>query len=266
MLIRNLMNPYSRFLFDADDGTASAAPAAVEDSPTEDDLDLESELTADTYDREYVSKLRSEAAARRTAAKELQAKYEAVYDGFDDPEDANYMLNLMRKTYEDPATTLADWERILNNIKAQAGFGEDDGESEEGEGLQEPKYLTEADLERREREKAVSEAEAQIIADATRLGYEPGSHQYKTLIHIALNDTDGDLEAAHAKISEELEAVGKAAVEEYIKRVQEGAEQFPPVSGGSASTSGPAGSSGGGRPKTFAEASESALARLNGMK
>src|SRR5690606_6233252 len=118
--------------------------------------------------------------------KELQAKYEAVYQGFDDPEDANYMLNLMRKTYEDPSTTLADWERILNNIKAQAGIGDEEPDVEDDDS--EPKYLTEADLERREREKAVSAAEAQIVADATRLGYEPGSHQYKTLIHIALND------------------------------------------------------------------------------
>jgi len=269
---RHLLNRlfHERLFLNADDGAASGAPP-VESAPAEADaapaeaeeLDLDGELTQDSFDRAYVEKLRKEAAKYRTSARELEQKYQSVYDGFDDPEDVNYLIGLARKVYDDPASTAAEFEAIAKRIREATGVDITDDAPDSLDDIAEDKPLTMADLERIERERAVEAAERQIRAEAAELGYDLSTHQGKALLYIATNETKGDLKAAHEKLEAEREALKKEAIEEYLRSVEENANAFPPVSGGSGGS--PAGSSGSHAPRDFKEASASALARLEAM-
>lgn len=246
----------------AEEPVTDAAPAEAEAEAEE--LDLDSELTQDSFDRAYVEKLRKEAAKYRTSVRELEQKYQSVYDGFDDPEDVNYLIDLARKVYDDPASTAAEFEAIAKRIREATGVDiTEDASDDSLDDIAEDKPLTMADLERIEHERAVEAAERQIRAEASELGYDLNSHRGKALLYIATNETNGDLKAAHEKLEAEREELKKAAIEEYLKNLEEQNGAFPPVSGGSGSA--PAGSSNAHAPRDFKEASASALARLEAM-
>lgn len=244
----------------AAEAPASEAPAA------EESIDLDGELTGDTFDRGYVEKVRREAAKHRTSAKELQQKYESLFEGFDDPADVQYLVDLARNTLNDPSATLKDWERVYNNIREMAGAGEPDALPEDSD---EDRPLTRADLERIERERAVDAAQRQIQKEAEELGYsDPQSHQYRSLMWIAANDREvaGDIQKAHAKLEAEREALRQEGVAAYLKQIEENADAFPPVAGGSAGAGGPAGGTQGGPPKDWKSARASAEARIAAMQ
>jgi hypothetical protein len=227
------------------------------------EIDLDSELTEETFSRDYVQKLRQEAAARRTAAKEWESKHKALYDGFDDPSDVDYLIDLARKLQDDPLTTAAEFEAIAKRVRDAMG-GETPPPATEPE-ADDDRPLTKKDLERIEFERAQEHALKAIKAEATSLGYAEGTAEFAQLIWVANNDKDAgrDLQKAHAKILGNLETVKQAAIQEYIESVRAGNAEFPALSAPSGGA--PAGSPNGGPPTTFKDASASALARLEKM-
>lgn len=243
---------------------ADAPPPAAEAPPVvpaeAEELDLDGELTEQTYDAAYVKKLRAQAARYRTERNEHDAKIKALYDGIEDPSDVEFLVGMLRKLNDDPASTAKDFEDIAKRIREATGIEVDATDLQEEPEADKP--LTRADLEQIERERAIEAATRQIQAEANSLGYKDGTPEYAQLIWLANNDKDakGDLQKAHAKILGNLDAVKQAAVQEYIESVRAGNAAFPAISapGGS----GPAGSPNEGGPKDFKSASASALARL----
>jgi hypothetical protein len=192
--------------------------------------------------RPYVKQLRDEAAERRVALK----PYEDVFGKFD-AEESQALLKVIdgltdESTQYEAATML---KQVVESIL--------------GDGSEDPdRPLTRADLERIEQQKqqqAQQEAAVQaVIKEATDLGYPEGTREHRRLLDVAVNETKGDLKAAHEAIQKEKDAI----IAEYAKQVMEGKAKWPTLAPATGTT--PADVS-GEAPKTWAEARANAQAR-----
>src|SRR5581483_11315613 len=86
-------------------------------------------------------------------------------------------------------------------------------------------------LAERDQQAAVAAETARIEAEATSLGYQVGSKPYKYLIQTALDETGGDLKAAHDALLSERQAW----IDQYVgqkAREQAGSPISPPAGAG----------------------------------
>lgn len=238
----------------------AAAPEPPAAPPAE--LDLESELEERTYTKAEIQTVRQEAARRRIEAKEAKEARDALYAGFDDPSDVDYLIATARKLQDDPKSTAAEFRAIAQRI--EKALGESGEEPQAAPVVAEDEPLTVKKLKEIEEERAVAQAHVQLIAEAKALNerYVDGNPEYAQLLWYATHDpeTAGSLQKAHDKMVLRDEGIRQAAVDAYITRVREGAEAFPPVTapgGGSPAAAGAA-----TPPKDWKEASASALAKL----
>jgi hypothetical protein len=248
---------------------AAAPPAAPPAAPAE--VDLESPLTQDSFDRTYVEKLRAEAARHRTAAKDAQARYDAQFEGLEDRGDFDYLLGMARKLNTDPSASVKELRDLADRLGEQLGI---DTKPPVADPATDPrkKVLTVEDLEKIEFDREVARQTEILKADALalsddRYSFADGREEYARLLWIGQNDPEvakvpfkDRLSAAAAKIKAHDEAVGAAAVAAYVESVRAGGDQFPPASapGGGA----PAAAPGSGPPKGWKNASASALERI----
>ena len=199
----------------------------------------------ETFDREYVEKLRREAADYRTK----YGVYRDAFDGYDD-ESREALLSIARDIVANPRNAA---ERMVQVAKGLTGEEFESLLNDEG-----PKPLTQEDLqkefEKREREKEEQQAIAAVEQEANTLGYKQGSADYADLMFRAYNDHSGDLKAAH----EAREAAKQAIIDEYLKSKAEGNGSFPPVS-----TDGAPSTGSDDTPKDFNAARAALLARLS---
>ena len=228
---------------------AGAAPAV--------DIDAELPVDQDSFDRAYVETLRSEAASRRVAAKELGERYEN-FEKYSEDDRAvwNHLAKLM---YDDPTAGAEAMQDI-----AVALLGETETPKEEtpvevpktddgpltAEKVQE---MVAAALAAERTTQAEEHKKGEVVrnfeAQAEKLGYTKGTPQYTTLLHFAANDPspDGDpVAGAHEKV----QAFLQEQVDTFVKARKADADgsATPPSGAG-------AGLPAAEKPKTLEEAS-----------
>lgn len=181
----------------------------------------------ETFSRDYVEELRREAADNRIKARELEQRYVEKFKDLD-PDEAEYILNLGQTLSTDPATARQQLAQIVERLDAVVG-------------TQEPKYLTEQDLERREQEKAAAKAQEDavnaVLEEAKGLGYSLDTAEMASLLWMTAKDpaAEGSIAKAHelmtGKLGTAIEEARKAAVAEYLETVRGNNASFPPIGG-----------------------------------
>lgn len=200
------------------------APAAEAPAPAEADvLDDLAGIPEDTkFDAAYVKKLRQEAAAYRTRAKQYE-----VFESYDE-QDREVFKQIAALYQQDPSKAAEYMEALAQGIKGAVAPPPPPDPGDD-------KPLTRAEvaqlLAERDQQAAVAAETARIEAEATSLGYQVGSKPYKYLIQTALDETGGDIKAAHDAILAERQAW----IDQYVgqkAREQAGSPVAPPAGAG----------------------------------
>ncbi len=220
---------------DIDTSTESVDTGA--DTGTEVDL---FDTDTDTFPREYVERLRTEAADYRT-------KYAPFRDTFKDHDEdvRDYVLDLNQKLLSpDKSAWVAEVKSLLKEIEG----------TPEGDALEEAtgitletdddldKPLTRRQLQELETKRANEAAQAEITRNIhetlTGHGYKQGKEDpwgdTAAVISMASMHYNGDINAAHAARSARFAEAVEAAVAERIESIRSGSEQFPAVTSGGA--------------------------------
>lgn len=206
-----------------DGGGEPAAPEApVTEAPAETVETGETGSTdnAETFPRAYVEELRQEAAKYRTKAKQFEA-FEAYSD-----EDRQVWTHLAQTIMDDPKAGAQLLQDIAKGLTA-----EEQQELAEAVGAEEPQYMTMADYKRLQDEQDMNQRVAAIERDSTALGYKLGSTEYKHLLLVASNETQGNVQAAHQRI----EAQKQAWIDNYLASKESDASGTPSVPSGAGS-------------------------------
>jgi hypothetical protein len=195
-----------------DGGTPPVTPPAapVVETPAapvvETPIDLDGELPeGDKFDRPYVERLRKEAANARLKAKQ----YGDVFDQYEDA-DRQAFLDLAKMLRENPKAAAEEMSAAAQEIlkqynQAVADPSVDTGDSE---------FMTKAEYARLQQESAIAAETISIENEARELGYTVSVKDvdYRLLLTIAQNETNGDLQSAHAK----LEARNQGVIDAYL--------------------------------------------------
>lgn len=231
--------------------TPAAAPAAA---PAADPFDTPE---VETFDRKYVTGLREENAKHRTAVK----RYEEAFKGWT-PEDQDVWLETVGLASQSPAVAADRLRQIADLLHKGATVEQAVEQVAEGAAAEEPKFLTQAELDaqlaEREQNRLVEQHVVAIKKQAAELGYEEGTAAYHNLLWRATNETGNDLAKAH----EAIEAERQAVIDAYVAAKAAEAEANPLGAGaGGAHVSGAVEHDG-----TFATARARTEARLRAMK
>lgn len=200
----------------AGEAAASTPPPAETTPPAgnEEPLDLDGELEGDKFDRPYVERLRREAAAARTKAKEL----ESVFDGYAD-EEREGLAQLARMLKEDPKAAAAEMKAAYDAIMAQ--YEQETPEPEYGDA---DRILTVGEYQKLQEQNAIQAEQRAIEAEAKELGYkvDPKDTDYRLLLLTAQNQTKtGSIAEAH----QILKAREQAVVDRYLAAKAADAEE-----------------------------------------
>lgn len=221
----------------ATEAPPAAAPAAVPEAAAP-ETDLFDDEKVETFSRDYVKKLRDEAAKHRTD----KQRYEQAFKGWE-PDDQEVWLTTIALANQNPDLAAAELSRIAALLKkdpdatpeqiAEAAAGPD------GKGTKiEPEVITKADLDRilaeRETAAATERALTEIKTEAKELGYAEGTPDFITLMWLAQNETKGDLKEAHKKI----EARNQAIIDGFVQSKAAAADQPANAAGGGLSVDG----------------------------
>lgn len=200
----------------ADEVVEPGAPEATEtEVPAAEDTGQE--LSVEDY-KKMVSELRDENAKRRVAAKD----YAVFEEETTKPFLAAAQALAAGQTDEVSAWMVRNAAAVLgvepDMLLALAEGGDDDGD----DGEEEPGGFTPEQLqemmsqmldERLSQERTSSEVSA-IQAEAESLGYKVGSRDYQDLLWLTMNETEGDMAAAHAKRLADVQGVINGYLEE----------------------------------------------------
>lgn len=205
-----------------------------------------------SFDRAYVTKLREEAASKRTAIK----PYEEAFGSYD-PEEQEIWFQLAKTMQTDPESAAEAMEAIVNGIR---GLNQSEIEKPTPETQAAPaksEFLTQEDLDSalsaREQKLALDREILSLNAEVAGLGYKPGTPEYNDLMWRAANQTNHDVQAAHAARSTEFET----AITAYLEGKAKDASGSPRVVSTTGAPTGDASPI-----KTFADARAATEARL----
>jgi len=242
---------------------------------------LDGELPdGDTFPREYVEKLRHEAASYRNEFKPYRDVFKDV-----SPELRDYILYDVAGPLvsADPTTALDELYELVERVHTVKGdqprwaqqIAEHTGEAapaaspvapaKPAESSDDP-VLTVSQWRALQEEDRRKEEEANginsIFAKAEELGYHKEGEfgdDMAALLYLSTHVTKGDMEAAHALRASRYQAALDAAVEAKLEELRSGAAKWPSVSVSTAGTPAPTGD----EPKTFEEANARARKRLD---
>lgn len=184
------------------DSTDAGTVSPVEEEDTLADLAGVPEDTK--FDRAYVQKLRQEAAGYRTKARQYD-----TLESYDEA-DRKVWLQMAELYKSDPVAAAEYMEAIAKGVRGAAAPVTP--EPQPGDDAPLTRADIQALLAERDNAAAVAAQKAQIEHEATELGYKVGSRQYKYLIQTAMDDTSGDLKAAH----EAIEAEYQARIDQFV--------------------------------------------------
>lgn len=224
----------------------------------------------DTFDRDYVEKLRGEAAKYRTRAREIESKFE----GYSDAEKERF-LDLAHQLHTNPEAAYEEFAAVTQRLATMVGKEQTVTEEAAPEPAPEPEpapaaqsALSAADVERLVSERIEAERQAQakqdevaqIFNEAEGLGADYGTQSGKAYLLALAREFNTDLAGAHA-INEGLKEQIKAqAIEEYREALKGGQTPSHPPRLPAGDATAPAAA---GPPKTLAEARARMEERLN---
>jgi hypothetical protein len=243
---------------------ADAAPApapAADPAPAVDPDPFDT--GADMFERKYVEKLRHESAGYRERLRqqeEIAKAYTDVYGQYSDEERAVW-FELAKTFREDPEAAAKRMEEIATAVrgwKQQPPAADPTPPAAPPADPAADRGLTRAELDQilAEREQAAElERLTQGVNDTVRgFGYEPDSVEGIAIMRLALTETNGDLDKAHAA----WKAREQAIIDRYIAEKEQQGGVTPPA-GGSA----PSGEKAG--PKNLQESSRAAMERMRAL-
>lgn len=193
---------------------AAAPPAAPPAAPQDPLAALDAAQVADDMPYRDAKRLRDEIVR----ARERYSPFAEAFDGLD-PSDSETLLEVARilngdGSREEVAAFLAD---SAKQIGGEDWTWPDGSAAPEGAAgatppeAAEPQYLTAAELDQRlaerDAQQAVTEAQAEILAEIRSFGYDPESTdpiergKFAALIEIAKMDPDGSIENAHQALT-----------------------------------------------------------------
>ena len=242
-------------------GPPPAAPVSEDPSQLDESLP-EGE---DTFPREYVEKLRAEAAKHRTRARDI----ESSFDGYS-PAEKTRFLELASQLSTDPEAAYTEFAAVTDRLATQLGKEKVTHVSEETPVVPAveaaPAAITAADIEqivadRIDAERASTAEQDQVaktFAEAEAI--DPGYADPAAKAHLfAVAQTNGtDLAGAHEIITGKLNDVIESAIEDYRAGLRTGKTHAPRLPTGDPSS----GTEAKGPPKTLAEARASMEERL----
>jgi len=207
----------------AADAPATEAPAAApatEQAPA-------TEAPQESFDREYVEKLRHEAAGRRTALK----PYEEAFGAFDEQSRETYLrlaADIGSGDAKRQREAAAQFEAIAQKIK-----GAETPVTPQGEPDPDQQPMTRAEWKALQSEQSEKEnldrLVGEIEAEAKAAGIEPNTARYASYLFIMQQpDVAGD----HGKALAALEAQEQSTIDRYAANVASGAAKWPTQAGG----------------------------------
>lgn len=183
------------------------------ETPDVDPNDTFNDPQVDTFNREYVEKLRKESAGYRTKNKEYEekvTKYEQGFDGWT-PEDQDYWIDTISKVGKGDPDGIKRLDDILKAVSPKSPETKPDEEPAVSK-----KFLTADDLQKalaaKDEEHRQSEHVKAISQQAKELGYDENEPEYVTLMVVAKDDFNGDIQKAHEK----LQAGKQKIIDDYI--------------------------------------------------
>jgi hypothetical protein len=245
---------------------ADPAPAEVTPDPaTAPEADPFEDDTKDTFDRDYVTKLRAENAKHRTAAKEATTRAEKFEATFSDLDEATTegLLGLVAALKSGDPAAVPVLESILADLTpAQAAELQDAIDDDTT-----PQFKTQEELdaylEARDAKKEAAQAEKDqflaMKAEVESLGYsldeeKPNVDTSDLFFFLGQQPKDQppNIEAAH----KEVQARKAQWIEEYKASINEKNSRFARIATAGAT---PVGADGGKKPKTREDASKAAM-------
>ncbi len=178
----------------------------------------------ETFDREYVEKLRKEAAGYRTKAKD----YEDAFGGYN-ADEQKYLLDLTRRL-SDPTSQVAaakEWKEVVEAIESRDGKARPDGKEDPA---QQPLTRAEYEAMRDEERKQADDSKLleSIQKEAADLGYKPDSREYAQLMFELLDpEVAGDMKKAHERIEGSVKSLKDKVIADYRKEVEANAGRWP---------------------------------------
>ena len=232
----------------------------------EPDLDPSAEPEAlpegqDTFDREYVEKLRHENGKWRQRARDIESHFEGY-----SPEERTRYLELAGQLHKNPEGALEEFEGVTARLRQQLGK---ETPTVEPEPTTEPAPttdgpVTQADIdrivsERIEAERAAADEQARVdstLKEAEDLGFTTGAQKGQLFAYAQENQVS--LAEAAAALTGDFDSAVEAAVEARLAELASGRAHPPRLPAGD-----PANSQDAGPPKTLDEAKARAAARLD---
>lgn len=205
----------SNFLEGTDQGDALDTAVAADNAANEPEETTEPEPQGDTFDRKYVEKLRRENASYRERAK----KYESVFEGYED-QAVEEWKHLISGFKNDPKTVAEQMKELADQVLGQ--YTEEEKE-QIAEAVQDGEQVP---LTRAEFDKLMKERESQwemdslvkdIEQEATALGYNLKSREYKVLLMTAQDLPSGSIQEAHEMLLAERQKYIDAEIERLEK-------------------------------------------------
>ena len=241
-------------------------PIEPTDAPTEApvaDVDIFDDAATSQFPREYVEKLRREAADYRTK----YAPYRDTFEGVD-PDTAEYLLDVNRLLLSpDKTGAIAELRDLLKHLDPDSAAGQAVATAIDDAAVDPDAPLTLNQWEKIQSDKASkqkSEDDVNSIYETAKSldpSYDRDHDEYgdlSSLLFIATHKTKGDLAKAHAFRSERFNKVVEAEVEKRLSEVRDGSRKWAP-----ATSTGDVPAEPKDEPKTFADARKRASARID---
>lgn len=192
------------------------------------------------FQRDYVEKIRNEAARYRTTLRETEERLKG-YDVFDayDPEDRAVWTQMAEMWQRDPAEAAAFMRNIAESVLTE-GQQPETAEQQPASELDEFEDLTPERIDQRieakiaEREaarQAAAEQERAVTAindEITQAGFEMGSLESVVILQIASVRTGGDVTKAIQVFQESEKAKTQKAVDDYVAAMRNGGSSASP--------------------------------------
>lgn len=242
------------------------APAA-EAEPESLDSDLpEGE---DVFPRDYVEKLRAEAAKHRTRARDIESKFEGYT-----PEEKERFLELAHQLSTDPKAAYEEFAGVTERLAKQLGIEEktmeetptpaESAPAESAASALTPEAIDEIVSKRLEAERAAAAEQDDVkrtFAEAEALDPSYTDPAAKAHLFAVAQHNNTDLNGAHEIIMGKLNDAIEKAVDDYRTGLQSGKVHPPRLPAGDPASA----TADTGPPKTLEEAKARANERFNSM-
>lgn len=202
-----------------DNSTAEDTAVAAEEAA---EVETPEELPAgDTFDRKYVEKLRKESASYRERAK----KYESVFEGYEEGA-VDEWRQMIEGFKSDPKSVAEQWKDL--SVKILEQFTPAEQEVIEDALNDEEKPLTMSQLQgildERQKTQELDTLVSDIEREASDLGYNLKSREYKVLLMTAQELRSGSIAEAH----EVLQAEKQKVIDAFVAEQGKGADRHVP--------------------------------------